>query len=648
MYDDKMTYAQNIPKMLKKDKSTLIVIVLIILSLIVAYFLFFKDILKNKNTKMEDKMVVVAKDYVLRNNITTTKEIYFDVSKLNITLDDNCSLTSGVIFDGENYIPNLICTDYRSEVIINNKDITNYITLKGDEVIILARGMNYFEPGYISSDLVITTGKVGTEEGVYNLYYKTKNSNNVAVRKVIIINSQEINNLFPTISLNGEELIYLVKGNNYIDEGITGRDIIDGDISNKVIIDGVVDTNIEGEYTLNYILTNSRGYSNSITRKVVVLNEKADLTIGYTLNPSTLTNEDVTIKLSINNEFKKIIYPDGREGVNLTYDVNENGIYKFSIYDMYDRIIEKEIEIDNIDRTKPEGSCIATMYYNNTKIETHITTTREISTYEYIVNGISAGVLQSNNYVSSTIKPNIVKVKIRDSINNQNELTCSLVDQSTRKIVTDSKGKNCLEGYTCYIQLDYTDTSRYPYCSMDNNPNTCGGIWRSGCSITSATNVIASMGIKSKNGQLYNPYTVWEELYPVNKKTGQCNGGCSGWSRIRDSVVNAGLSAPRKVINLDKNNMYKLTDHLKKGYPAIVWAGSGPFAASKGHYMTILAIREDGYVFLSDSSNRSGTNKAYYKGKQYYVDTWISTDDLLSGNADVVLLVGPYGMYEGK
>ena len=643
-----MNYAQNIPKKKKKDKSIYIVIILIIISLIVAYFLFFKDIFKNKNTKMEDKMVSVAKDYVLRNNITTTKEIYLDVSKLNIALDDNCSLTSGVIYDGEVYIPNLICSDYKSEIIPNNKEISNYITLKGDEVIIIAKGMNYFDPGYISNDLVITTGRVGTEEGVYNLYYKTKNSNNVAVRKVIIINNQEINNLFPTISLNGEELIYLIKGNNYVDEGITGRDIIDGDISNKVKVEGSVDTSTPGEYTLNYILTNSRGYSNSITRIVVVLKEEADLTVGYTLNPNTLTNEEVTIKLSISSEFNKIIYPDTSEGTKLTYDVFENGIYKFIIYDKFNRIIEKEIEIDNIDKTIPEGSCIATMYYNNTKIETHITTTREISSYEYIVNGISTGVIQSNNYVSSTVKPNTVKVKVKDSINNQNELTCSLVDQTTRKIVTDEKGKNCLEGYTCYVQLDYTDTSRYPYCSMDNNPNTCGGIWRSGCSITAATNAIAAMGVKSKNGQLYNPYTVWEELYPVNHKTGKCNGGCSGWSRIRDSVVNAGLSAPRKVTNLDKNNMYKLTDHLKKGYPAIVWAGEGPFAAGKGHYMAILGIREDGYIFLSDSSNRSGTKKAYYKGKQYYVDTWISTDDLLSGNADVVLLVGPYGMYEGK
>ena len=513
---------------------------------------------------------------------------------------------------------------------------------------VIPRGINYFDPGYISNDLVVMAGRVGTEEGVYNLYYKTKNSNNVATRKVIIIDNQEIRNLFPSIYLNGEELLYVVKGNNYNEFGVVARDTIDGDISNNVKIDGLVDTNLEGEYTLNYVITNSKGYSNSITRKVVVLSPEADLVVNYSLDPSNLTNEDVTIKLLISNEYKKIVYPDGKEGTRLTYDVEENGIYTFMVYDMFDRVIEKEIEIDNIDRTKPDGNCIATMLYNKTSINVDIITEREISSYEYIVNGITATSIQSDSYTSSTIKPSSVKVKVKDVINNQSEITCNIVDQTTRKVVTNEKGKNCLEGTVCYIQGDYGDASRYPYCSKEDNPSTCRGIAYSGCSMTATTNAIAFMGVKSKNGQLYNPYTVWEELYPINKKTGQCYGGCSGWNNIRKAVINAGLSAPKKYITLDKNNMFQLTDHLKKGYPAIVWAGSGPFSRGSGHYMAIIGIREDGYVFLSDSGNREGTYKDIEKGKKYYVDTWISTDDLLSGHAYIVLLVGPYGMYEGN
>ena len=647
MYDDKMTYAENIPKIIKQDNSKLIIIGLIIISLIVAFFLFFKDVFKNKNTKMEDKMVSAAKEYVTNNNITTSKEIYFDVNKLNVSLNDNCSLTSGVIFDGTNYIPNLICSDYKSKVVNFNTESAEYIRLKGDEVMILAKGMDYYDPGYESNDLVVTTGRVGSEEGVYNIFYKTNNSNIVVSRKVIIIDNQEIRNLFPTIYLNGDELIYVVAGNNYEELGVRATDTIDGNISNNVIKEGSVNINTEGEYYISYTITNSRGYSNTVTRKVNVISRDSDLKVDYTLNPNNLTNEEVTIKLTISNEFKKIIFPDGREGVNLTYDVFENGVYKFIIYDMYDRIIEKEIEIDNIDKTVPEGSCIAIRYYNKTEVKVTINTERSISSYEYIINGSTVSTTQSNNYTSALVKPEIVKVKVKDIINNQNELTCVLEDKLTREIVTDSKGKNCLEGMTCYLQGDW-GSRNYPYCSMSNNPATCGGIAQSGCSITSATNAIAAMGVKSKNGQLHTPWTVYDELYPVNKKTGQCGGGCSGWSRIRDAVVNAGLTAPENITRLKTDTLQMIIDNLKKGYPVIIHANGHPYSRSKGHYLTLIGINEAGYVFITDSDNRSGINKATYNGKQYYVDTWINPNDLITGNIDEFLLVGPPGMYKGK
>ncbi len=650
MYDDSLSNIYNDSNVSKKDgiKGNWVVIVLIVLSLIISYFVLFKDLLKSKTVKMEEEMVSSAKDYVLRNNISTNKEIYLDVSKLGVNLSDNCSLTSGVIFDGEYYHPNLVCNDYKSNIINNNKEISDFIKLKGDEVIILAKGMTYFEPGYVSNDIVTVIGNVGSEEGVYNVYYKTTNSNSVATRKVIIIDNQIIRNLFPIISLNGEELIYLVQNHEYVEQGINGYDIVDGNITNNVKIDGGVNNNVVGEYILGYTLTNSRGYSNTITRKINVISQNSDLVIDYTLEPRNLTNENVLISLNVSNEFNKIIYPNGEEGKSLDYEVEDNGIYKFIIYDQYDRSIEKEIEIDNIYKTIPEGSCIATRFYNKTEIKVSIDTDNEISSYEYIVNGSTINTSQSDFYSSTIVKPSTVKVNLKDIVGNTNEITCSFVDKLTRNIVTDEKGKNCLEGYTCYVQHYYGNARKYPYCSMQDNPNTCGGIGRNGCSITSATNAIAAMGVKSKTGVLHNPYTVWEELYPINKKTGQCGGGCSGWSRIRDAIVNAGLSAPRKVSDLNRNTLPTLLEHLKKGYPAVIYAQGKPFSQSRAHYLALLSIREDGYVFLTDSDNTSGINKAKYNGKQYYVDTWINPEDLITGNVKQFLLVGPYGLYEGK
>lgn len=627
----------------KNNYNSIIIFIIVLIVIVLAYFISSNTILKDKNTVMEEEMVEKAREYVENNNISTAREIYFDISKLNVSLEEGCSFTSGVIYDGANYVPNLICPEYKSTIIESNQEVSEYIVLKGEEVMFIPKGMNFYDPGYVSNDLVDVVGNVGTEEGVYNIYYKTKNSNNIAIRKVIILDNQELRNMFPSINLKGDELVYVVEGNPYLDEGVIGNDSTDGDISNKVKVEGSVDTTIPNEYQLTYVLTNSKGYSNTITRKVIVIDKDSDLNVSYVITPENYTNENVTIKLSVSGEYNKIVYPDDTEGKELIYEVEENGTYKFVVYDIYDRTIEKEVTIDNIDRTKPEGTCKATLYYNRTEIKVNVTTTREISSYVYVLDDIPSNSTQSNAFVSSKIKPSTVKVRLKDSINNQNEIICSQENKLSKQVVVNG-GKSCLEGMVCYIQFNYGNSSTHPFCSMSNNPNSCGGIGRNGCSITSASNAIAAMGVKSKNGQLYNPYTVWEELYPINKRTGQCNGGCSGWSRIRDSVINAGLSAPVSVSDLNKNTINSVIDHLKKGYPVIIRAASGPFT-NNGHYMSLLGINEQGQLFLSDSANTSGTKKAYYNGKQYYVDTYINPSDLITGNVKEFLLVGPKGMF---
>ncbi len=627
----------------KNNKFNYITIFIIIgLVLIIVYFLMKNNVFKDKYTRIEEELVLLSKEYVANNNINTTREIYFDINKLNYKLDNECSITSGVIYDGENYLPNLICNEYKSDVIKTNKEMKEYITLNGDEVVILPKGIDYYDPGYISNDSVMVAGNVGTEEGVYNIYYKTKNSNHLVLRKVIIIDNSNIKNLYPTISLNGDEVIYLVDGSIYNELGVIGNDSVDGNISNKVKIDGNVNTNQVGEYKLTYVLTNSRGYSNTITRKVNIISGESDLVVDYTLSPANLTNGDVTIKLSISDDYNKIIYPDGSETSDLTYTVSESGTYKISIYDMYDRLIEKEIVVDNIDKTIPQGTCNATLTFDGTEIKVNITTAREISSYEYFIDGVSSNKTQTNTYISKVIKPSNIKVIITDSINNKNEIICTKDDKITRKMTTDENGKNCLEGTVCYVQGHYA-SSYYRYCSINDNPNACGGIGKNGCSITSTSNAIAAMGVRSKNGELYNPWTVWEELYPINKSTGQCDGGCSAWTRMREAIENAGLSSS-KPDHITKDTLSKMIKHLKKGYPIIVWAKPGGFTDGK-HYMALIGVREDNYVFLTDSAARSGTKKFYYKGKQYYADTWIDPNDLITGEVKEYVLVGPKGMF---
>ena len=624
----------------------IIVIMLVIIVFFLMYVMFFKDAFKNRYQKMEDRMVSSAEEYVQNNNISVNKEIYFDVNKLGLTLDDDCRETSGVIYNGTTYQPYLACKEYETTVIPNNKEIKEYVELIGEEVIVITKGMSFYEPGYISKDIINKMGNVGTEEGVYTIYYKTTNSDKIAIRKVIIIDNSSVKSLFPTIKLKGDEITYVVINGNYVEPGVEATDTIDGNLSSSVKISGTVNTKTIDEYTISYQVTNSRGYTNYISRIVGVVPRESDLIVKSSISPENLTNQNVKIKLNLSDEYQKIIYPDGSEGRSLEYEVEENGKYRFIVFDKYGRDIVEEVEITNIDKTKPDGTCVAMIYYSKTDVKVTINSKNAISSYEYNLDG-NLTTTQTDTLSSKIVNPTSVKVKVKDIVNNISEITCTIEKSPVPQIITNEKGKQCLEGYVCYVQMEW-GSRQYPYCSMSDKPdgsnNSCNGINASGCSITSATNAIAAMGIKSKNGTLHTPWTVYDELYPVNKSTGRCGGGCSGWERIRDAIVETGLTAPERVDKFNKNNLYKVTDNLKQGYPVIIHANGRPYSSGNGHYMTLLAIRDDGYVFLSDSANDKGVGTK----RDYPVDTWIPTDNLLTGNIDEFLLVGPPGLYKGK
>lgn len=55
--------------------------------------------------------------------------------------------------------------------------------------------------------------------------------------------------------------------------GVKATDKTDGDLTNKIKVDGKVNTNKVGVYEIVYRVTNSNGYTTSITRKVTVTNE---------------------------------------------------------------------------------------------------------------------------------------------------------------------------------------------------------------------------------------------------------------------------------------------------------------------------------------------------------------------------------------
>lgn len=82
---------------------------------------------------------------------------------------------------------------------------------------------------------------------------------------------------FPVITLNGEYMVTLNKGDVYVEKGATAYSTLEGDITKFITISGLVNTQIPGIYTVTYSVSNHRrisgvGHATPITRTIAVLN----------------------------------------------------------------------------------------------------------------------------------------------------------------------------------------------------------------------------------------------------------------------------------------------------------------------------------------------------------------------------------------
>lgn len=75
---------------------------------------------------------------------------------------------------------------------------------------------------------------------------------------------------YPSLTLEGDETVYLDKGSEYVEPGYTATN--EGqDVSDQVVVSGTVDGSTSGIYTITYSISNSDGYSASTSRTVIVL-----------------------------------------------------------------------------------------------------------------------------------------------------------------------------------------------------------------------------------------------------------------------------------------------------------------------------------------------------------------------------------------
>lgn len=438
MYDEYYEKKEE-PKKKKFDFNMILNIIMIIIGIIMVIVIIkwisnpseeetetHTDVVKTHKYENYEKSLEEAAEKYYASHVLSSSEKYLSASALGVNLPNNCSFMSGVITSGNLNKAYLLCSDYESEIMETNKNSS--IQLVGKSIYMMAKGTKFIDPGYVSRDAVTVSGSVGDSEGIYNIFYISRD-NNTVVRKVIVTDDKRIKDLYPTIKLKGEENVYIVKNSQYKDEGATATDPEAGDISNQINKSGKVNTSEVGEYKILYSVTNKRGFTVTTSRSVTVLNDISELVMNEEINPTGKTNQSVTIKMNVLGENYAYSYLPSAEKITdreFSYVANDNGTYHFWAYDTYGRKIEKIVKIGNIDRATPTFTCDANVYGNHVDlIVTSIS--KPISKYKYTVNGQSSDFLEQTSYVKMTNDFQSASIEIIDNSGNHATNTCNVV-----------------------------------------------------------------------------------------------------------------------------------------------------------------------------------------------------------------------------
>ena len=303
-------------------------------------------------------------------------------------------------------------------------NISYTLEINGDNSVVVYKGNAYNDLGAkaydseqndLSAEVSVINNVNTNKTGKYEITYTL---GDMSVKRIVRVidkprenNSQQSgetpennqNTGETVITLKGEETVYIDLYGNYKEEGFTAVDSKDGNIKKKVKVTHNVDNSTPGVYEVVYTAKNSSGITTSVKRQIVVMNVKMTLSVlntGY-------TNGTVGIKADIVDEyFDYLVLPNGQTVVSksYTYDVSENGTYKFKLMNKHGAVREAEIEVKNIDKVAPVASCSAEYRGGKTIIKVDASDNVGVKKYvtsgkTYTTNTLTVDSLVTNNTV---------------------------------------------------------------------------------------------------------------------------------------------------------------------------------------------------------------------------------------------------------
>lgn len=585
----------KLKKIFSYAKYVLILLALIPIYLIADHYIYTYGDLEKDLTKL-------AKKYIKENNIQITDNYYLPLGALGeVEGAELCSNASGVIVtrNGNKYSYDtyLNCFDYESKIVKNKE---KKMFLIGESVMLLNLNEIYEEKGYYTEEDVdvLESGIVQNREGIYTLTYTARQNNKVKevlTRKVIVTsydknstNSGVTSNEVPTLTLMGNTTMLLERGEKYVEPGYRAVDYRDGKVTRKVEIsypNGNVNTSKPGTYNIVYTITNSDRKSNVKTRIVKVVEEKSDIVIDSKIKKQTT---GYVINLVITGSgYTHTITPDGLSipDTIINYPVNKNGHYTFAVYDIFNNVNVRTVDVNDVDITGPTGSCIANVGNGKTTVAISASDKGGISGYNYIIDGNTSEFIKSSNYSLNTTAKKVM-TQVKDSYGNTTTMTCKIYN------ISGSTGsmKNGVMDIPLYLQTRYT--TPIPYGK--GNVTT---VKKTGCGPTSVSMIVTYF----TGNVTQNPQNIFEWLVSF----GNYGGHGFGRPALVKAAAKYGVTCEWKNLNIDS---MKAT--LLSGKPIIAYMGKGTFT-SGGHYIVLKGVTEDGKIAINDPFSESRSKKTW-------------------------------------
>ena len=403
--------------------------------------------------------------------------MYFNNQKSNTNIDNDFNNKSNIL---SSFLS--IISKYKKIIIISiiililliimvmifsNRKVNKYLELTDEEIVTIYEGTDYVEPGYkaynskdedLKSEVIIETNLNNKEIGEYEVLYTLGNI--TRIRKVNVIAKPKE---YTYIHLNGVEKgttdVYVKLGEKYEEPGYTVFSSTGTDLTNNVVVTGEVDTSKKGTYIKTYTVMDTSGVTISASRNVIVI----DSNINLTLNTNSYTNKDIIINIEVIDEyFDYMILPDNTK-VNVTkytYKVTENGKYTFKTANKKGMTKESSIEVKNIDKIAPSGSCSATYKEGITTINVNAKDNVGIS--KHTINGN----VHTSNLITVNGKLDIATLTIYDKAGNTNNISCEVKIIDLCPNGKERKRYN----FVYYNQKDYND----PYSGNTIAKSGCG------------------------------------------------------------------------------------------------------------------------------------------------------------------------------